>query len=93
MKKFNVIMEVWIDDKEYENTIKDNREPSDFVNAVLTDRPRDLGFVIKSSVQEEEHSLYDRLVKYRDHLMQADAYNDLEQEIIARACVGGVCED
>jgi hypothetical protein len=25
--------------------------------------------------------------------VQADAYNDLENEIISRACVGGVCED
>lgn len=93
MKKFSVVMEVFIEDKEYDDVVKDNREPSDFVNAVLTDRPRDMGFVIKSSVLEEEHSLYDRLVKYRDHLVQSDAYNDLENEIIARACIGGVCED
>jgi len=25
--------------------------------------------------------------------VQADAYNDLEEEIISRACIGGVCED
>lgn len=93
MKKFSVVMEVSIEDKEYDDAVKDGREPSDFVNAVLTDKPRDTGFVIKSSVLEEDHSLYDRLIKYRDHLLQADAYNDLEQEIIGRACIGGVCED
>lgn len=93
MKKFSVVMEVAIEDKEYDETIKDGREPSDFVNAVLTDRPRDLGFVIKSSVIQVEHSLYERQKKYVDHLIEADAYNDLEQEIIARSCVGGVCED
>jgi len=26
-------------------------------------------------------------------LIQADAYNDLEQEIITKSCVGGACED
>jgi len=93
MKKFSVVMEVAIEDKEYDDAVKDGREPSDFVNAVLTDRPRDLGFVIKSSVLEIEHSLFDRQKKYADHLVQADAYNDLEQEIISRACIGGVCED
>ena len=93
MKKFSVVMEVSIEDKEYDDAVKDGREPSDFVNAVLTDKPRDTGFVIKSSVLEEDHSLYDRLIKYREHLLQADAYNDLEQEIISRACIGGVCED
>jgi hypothetical protein len=38
---------------------------------------------------EVEHSLFDRQKKYADHLVQADAYNDIEEEIIARACIGG----
>ena len=54
---------------------------------------REKGLVVKASSLESDHTLYERLVKYRDHLVQADAYNDLEQEIISRACVGGVCED
>ena len=46
-----------------------------------------------TSVLEVEHSLFDRQRKHADHLVQADAYNDLEEEIISRACIGGVCED
>ena len=49
--------------------------------------------VVKAYSVETEHTLYDRLKKHQDHLIQADAYNDLEQEIISRACIGGVCED
>jgi hypothetical protein len=49
--------------------------------------------VVKAYATEVEHSLYDRQKKYVDHLVQADAYNDIENELIARACIGGVCED
>jgi hypothetical protein len=49
--------------------------------------------VVKAYATEVEHSLYDRQKKYADHLVQADAYNDIEEEIIARACIGGKCDD
>ena len=68
-------------------------EPSDHVATILSETAREKGLVVKTSVLETEHSLYDRQKKHADHLVQADAYNDLEEEIIARVCVGGVCED
>jgi prophage tail gpP-like protein len=68
-------------------------EPSDHVATILSETAREKGLVVKASVLEVEHSLFDRQRKHADHLVQADAYNDLEEEIISRACVGGVCED
>jgi hypothetical protein len=68
-------------------------EPSDHVATILTETAREKGLVVKASVLESDHTLHDRLIKYRDHLVQADAYNDLENEIISRTCIGGVCED
>jgi prophage tail gpP-like protein len=68
-------------------------EPSDHVATILSETAREKGLVVKCSVLEVEHSLFDRQRKHADHLVQADAYNDLEEEIISRACVGGVCED
>jgi prophage tail gpP-like protein len=68
-------------------------EPSDHVATILSETAREKGLVVKTSVLEVEHSLFDRQRKHADHLVQADAYNDLEEEIISRACVGGVCED
>jgi hypothetical protein len=63
------------------------------VATILSETAREKGLVVKTSVLESDHTLHDRIIKYRDHLVQADAYNDLENEIIARACIGGVCED
>ena len=93
MKKFSVVIEVSMADDYKDMVEKWKVEPSDHVATILTETAREKGLVVKASVLEVEHSLFDRQKKYADHLVQADAYNDLENEIIARACVGGVCED
>ena len=93
MTKFSVIIEVSMADDYKEMVGKWDVEPSDHVATILSETAREKGLVVKASVLEVEHSLFDRQKKYADHLVQADAYNDLENEIIARACVGGVCED
>jgi hypothetical protein len=61
-------------------------EPSDHVTTLLTEPLREKGMVVKAYAVETDHSLYDRQKKHQDHLLQADAYNDLEEEIISRAC-------
>lgn len=93
MKKFSVVMEVNMEDARYEEVKKWNVEPSDHVATILSEPLKEKGLIVKTSVLEVEHSLYDRQKKHADHLVQADAYNDLENEIIGRACIGGVCED
>ena len=93
MTKFSVVIEVSMADDYKAMVEKWKVEPSDHVATILSETAREKGLVVKTSVLECDHTLYERLIKYRDHLVQADAYNDLENEIIARACVGGVCED
>jgi hypothetical protein len=93
MTKFSVVLEVSIDDNYLKQVESWGVEPSDHVATIISEPLREKGLVVKASVLEVEHSLYDRQKKHADHLVQADAYNDLEEEIIARACIGGVCED
>ena len=93
MKKFSVVVEVSMDENYLKQVESWGVEPSDHITTIIAEPMREKGLVVKCSALESDHTLYERLVKYRDHLVQADAYNDLEQEIISRACVGGVCED
>lgn len=93
MIKFSVVLEVSMEETKYEEVKKWGVEPSDHVATIIAEPLREKGLVVKASVLETEHSLYDRQKKHADHLVQADAYNDLEEEIISRACIGGVCED
>ena len=93
MTKYSVVIEVSMDDDYKEMVGKWGVEPSDHVATILSETAREKGLVVKASVLETEHSLFDRQKKHADHLVQADAYNDLEEEIISRACIGGVCED
>jgi hypothetical protein len=93
MIKFSVVVEVSMEETKYEEVIKWGVEPSDHVVTIIAEPLREKGLVVKASALEVEHSLYERQKKHADHLVQADAYNDLEEEIISRACIGGVCED
>jgi hypothetical protein len=93
MKKFSVVVEVLMDENYLKQVETWKVEPSDHITTIIAEPMREKGLVVKCSALESDHTLYERLVKYRDHLVQADAYNDLENEIISRACIGGVCED
>lgn len=93
MTKFSIVVEVSMDDVYLKQVETWGVEPSDHLATIVAEPLREKGLVVKASAIETEHTLYDRLKKHQDHLLQADAYNDLEQEIISRACIGGVCED
>lgn len=93
MTKFSMVVEVSMDDAYLKQVETWGVEPSDHLATIVAEPLREKGLVVKASAIETEHTLYDRLKKHQDHLIQADAYNDLEQEIISRACIGGVCED
>jgi len=93
MTKFSVVVEVSMDDTYLRQVEQWGVEPSDHVATILAEPLREKGLVVKASALETDHTLFDRLIKQQEHLVKADAYNDLENEIISRACVGGVCED
>jgi hypothetical protein len=88
-----MVVEVSMDDAYLKQVETWGVEPSDHLATIVAEPLREKGLVVKASAVETEHTLYDRLKKHQDHLLQADAYNDLENEIISRACIGGVCED
>lgn len=93
MTKFSMVVEVSMDDAYLKQVETWGVEPSDHLATIVAEPLREKGLVVKANAVEIEHTMYDRLKKHQDHLIQADAYNDLEQEIIARACIGGICED
>lgn len=93
MKKFSMVVEVSMDDAYLKQVETWGVEPSDHLATIVAEPLREKGLVVKANAVETEHTLYERLKKHQDHLIQADAYNDLEQEIIARACIGGKCDD
>ena len=93
MTKFSVVVEVSMDDTYLKQVETWGVEPSDHIATILSEPLREKGLVVKASALEIDHTMFDRLKKYQEHLAQADAYNDIENEIIARACIGGVCED
>ena len=93
MRKFMVTMEVSMTEEKYNEVLKWGVEACDHIDAIVTDHTRDKGFMVKSVVTEIDHPMLDRVVKHVDHLIEADTMNDLENEIISRACIGGVCED
>ena len=93
MTKFSMVVEVSMDDAYLKQVEAWGVEPSDHLATIVAEPLREKRLVVKASAVETEHTLYDRLKKHQDHLIQADAYNDLEQEIIARACIGGKCDD
>ena len=93
MIKFSVVVEVSMEEVKYEEVKKWGVEPSDHIATIIAEPLREKGLIAKASVLEVEHTMYERIKKYQEHLAQADAYNDIENEIIARACIGGVCED
>jgi hypothetical protein len=93
MTKFSMVVEVSMDDLYLKQVETWGVEPSDHLATIVAEPLREKGLVVKASAVETEHTMYDRLKKHQDHLLQADAYNDLENEIISRACIGGVCED
>ena len=93
MIKFSVVVEVSMEETKYEEVKTWGIEPSDHVATIIAEPLREKGLIAKASVLEVEHTMYDRLKKYQEHLAQADAYNDIENEIIARACIGGKCDD
>jgi hypothetical protein len=93
MTKFSVVVEVSMDDTYLKQVETWGVEPSDHIATILSEPLREKGLVVKTSALEVEHTMFDRLKKYQEHLAQADAYNDIENEIIARACIGGKCDD
>ena len=93
MKRFLVLAEIELDDKKYDDLIKDGFEPTDFVVSVLADHGRDRGMMIKMRCMENEFHLLDDVCRSADTIAKNKAFDELEEVMLKNAmCVGGNCE-
>jgi hypothetical protein len=93
MKRFLVLAEVEIDDKKYDDLVKDGFEPTDFVISVLADHGRDRGMMIKMRCMENEFHLLDEVCKSADAIAKDKAFDELEEVMLNNAmCATGNCE-
>ena len=93
MKRFLVIAEVKIDDAVYDQVIEWGVEPSDYITSILCDHARDRGLIIKARTIETDYKIYDQVNQSAEVIQKDMAFNELESEIIANACINGNCED
>jgi len=93
MKRFLVIAEVKIDDAVYDEVIEWGVEPTDYVTSILCDHARDRGLIIKARTIETDYKIYDQVNQSVEVIQKDMAFNELESEIIANACINGNCED
>jgi hypothetical protein len=93
MKRFLVIAEVKIDDAVYDEVNEWGVEPSDYITSILCDHARDRGLIIKARTIETDYKIYDEVNQSVEVIQKDMAFNELESEIIANACISGNCED
>jgi len=92
MKRFLVLSEVEIDDKKYNDLVKDGFEPTDFIISVLADHGRDRGMMIKMRCLENEYNLLDDVCKAADNIAKDKAFDELEEAMLNnQLCVSGNC--
>jgi len=93
MKRFLVLSEVEMDEKKYNDLVKEGFEPTDFIVSVLADHGRDRGLMIKMRCVETEYHLLDDVCKAADTIATDKAFDELEETMLRNnMCVGGNCE-
>ena len=93
MKKFIIVAELKLNDDEYKVVESWGVEPTDYITTQITEHMREKGMIIKARTSETEFNLYDDVNKAVEALEKDKAFDELENEITSRACIGGVCED
>jgi hypothetical protein len=54
---------------------------------------REKGMIVKVRTMETEFNMYDDVNRAVEVIQKDKAYDELENEITSRACIGGSCED
>ena len=93
MKKFIIVAELKLNDDEYKVVESWGVEPTDYITTQITEHMREKGMLIKARTSETEFNLYDDVNKAVETIEKDKAFDELENEITSRACIGGVCED
>jgi hypothetical protein len=93
MKKFIIVAELKLNEEEYKVVESWGVEPTDYISTQISEHLREKGMIIKVRTTETDYNLYDDVNRAVEVIQKDKAYDELEQEITSRACVGGVCED
>lgn len=93
MKKFIVVTEVKLTDEEYKVVESWKVEPTDYISTQIAEHMREKGMLVKNRCVETEYDILDEVNKAVERIEKDRAFDELEQEITSRACIGGVCED
>jgi hypothetical protein len=93
MKKFIIVAELKLNEDEYKVVESWGVEPTDYISTQISEHLREKGMIIKVRTTETDYNLYDDVNKAVEVIQKDKAFDELEQEITSRACIGGVCED
>ena len=93
MKKFIIVAELKLNEEEYKVVESWGVEPTDYISTQVSEHLREKGMIIKVRTTETDYNLYDDVNRAVEVIQKDKAYDELEQEITSRACIGGSCED
>ena len=93
MKKFIIVAELKLNEEEYKVVESWGVEPTDYISTQISEHLREKGMIIKVRTTETDYNLYDDVNRAVEVIQKDKAYEELEQEITSRACIGGSCED
>ena len=93
MKKFIIVAELKLNEEEYKVVESWGVEPTDYISTQVSEHLREKGMIIKVRTTETDYNLYDDVNRAVEVIQKDKAYEELEQEITSRACIGGSCED
>lgn len=93
MKKFIIVAELKLNEDEYKVVESWGVEPTDYISTQIAEHLREKGMIIKVRTTETDYNLYDDVNRAVEVIQKDKAFEELEQEITSRACIGGSCED
>ena len=93
MKKFIIVAELKLNEEEYKVVESWGVEPTDYISTQISEHLREKGMIIKVRTTETDYNLYDDVNRAVEAIQKDKAFEELEQEITSRACIGGSCED
>lgn len=93
MKKFIIVAELKLNEEEYKVVESWGVEPTDYISTQVSEHLREKGMIIKIRTTETDYNLYDDVNRAVEVIHKDKAFEELEQEITSRACIGGSCED
>lgn len=91
--KFNAIVEIQVEEQHAKEIQMWNEDfgVGGHLITIITELLKDRGFLAKAEIYQ--HSMYERLNENAESYMIQDAQEDIENEILAKSCIGGTCED